>query len=244
MSLIGILPAAGAGTRLAPFRYPKELLPVVFSPSADGTVQPRLAIERALEVMACAPVDRAVVVIADWKLDLVRVLGDGRAHGVPVAYVHRAEPRGLPDAIDAAWPWVADRPCALVLPDTVFEPRDALDRIARTLLTEGLDLVLAVFPTDRPHALGPVRHDSDGEVQAVLDKPSGPCPPNTWGAAAWSGRFGRWLHAHVDGDVDVPLGTWFDRARAAGMRVRAVPFPEGRYIDVGTARALAELLAT
>ena len=34
------------------------------------------------------------------------------------------------------------------------------------------DLVLGVFPTDRPEQLGPIRIDADGRVVAVQDKPA------------------------------------------------------------------------
>ena len=33
---VGVLPAAGRGSRLAPLRYPKELLPITYEPAPGG----------------------------------------------------------------------------------------------------------------------------------------------------------------------------------------------------------------
>lgn len=236
---IGLVPAAGAGVRLRPFRYPKELLPVALEPAEDG-VRPVLAVEFALRALARAGVRRTLVVVSDPKLDLVRLLGTGEGLGLDVAYVHQGEPLGLAHALARCVPWVGDAPCCLVLPDTAFAPEDAVARVVERL-RDGADLVLGVFPTDRPEQLGPVDHDGD-VVRRVLDKPERTDLRNTWGVAAWGPAFTRVLAAFAEGRPDRPVGEAFEEAVRAGLAVRAVPFPDGRYHDLGTTRGLAELL--
>lgn len=223
--MVGILPAAGLGTRLGS-RVCKELLVVDF----DGQ-RPVTAAEHALDAFADAGADRAIVVVADHKLELVRVLGPGDR--LPIAYVHRA-PRGLADAVAAALPWVGDETVCLALPDTRFRPADAVARVHDELVASGADLVLGVFPTERPEALGPVRVD-DGVVREVLDKPASTELRNTWGVAAWGPRFSALLS---NTDTDASIGLVFDDAVKSGLVVRALEFADGHYLDVGDPRVV------
>ena len=78
---IGLLPAGGAGTRLAPFRYPTELLPVAYEASPGGTggegangIKPRVVAEFALSAFARAGVKRCLVIVAPWKTELMHYL--------------------------------------------------------------------------------------------------------------------------------------------------------------------------
>jgi glucose-1-phosphate thymidylyltransferase len=229
---IGILPAAGLATRLGSPGLPKELLPVVFD-ELEGGLRPVPVIEHTLQSMAEAGVERAYVVIAAHKLELVRVLGAGQA--LPVAFVCQPDPVGLTDAVLCALRWCEDQTVCLALPDTWFEPTNALAAL-RPVLT-GADLVLGVFPTEHPHELGPVRFDGQRVVE-VLDKPVSTDLRNTWGIAAWTPRFSTLLREADPG----PIGYAFQQAVEAGLRVRAVWFPRGRFTDVGTARSLRDLV--
>jgi len=234
---IGVIPAAGLGTRLGPLGYPKELLPIL-ERSTDAGVMAQPIVIASLEQLERAGVIDAVVVIAESKLEIARVLGE-RAAGVSLAYVLRNVPRGLADALDATRAWTRDRDVCLALPDTLIAPADALARVVAELHASGADLVLGVFPTEHPEQLGPVRIAGDGSVVEILDKPAQTDVRNTWGLAAWSPRFTALLHEAVAATSSVVLGDVFQRALATGLVVRAVAFPDGWFIDVGTPAGLA-----
>ena len=234
---IGLLPAAGVGSRLGALGYPKELLPITFG----GAATPRPVLHASLEQMQRAGITQCVVVIAEWKLDLVRVLGE-RVGDVALAYVVRSIPRGLADAIVGTAPWLAGRDVCLALPDTLVAPADAIAQVRADKDASGADLVLGVFPTDEPERLGPVRVGADGSVLEVLDKPAATDLRNTWGVALWSPRFSDLLAAAVRAEPSVVLGAVFQRAVTAGLRVRAVPFASGQFLDVGTPGGLAAAL--
>ena len=244
-NFIGILPAAGTASRLRPFRYPKELLPIVFAPDPPRGLRPVLAIEYALRAMGAAEIERCLVVIADWKTEVVRLLGDGQELGMRLAYLHRDVPRGLADAVDAGYPWFGDHSVCLALPDTIFRPLSALKALKDELTATGADVVLGVFPTHQPQQLGPVRADEDGRVLAVFEKPPQTDLRNTWGIAAWSPRFSRFLHERLSATGvpdDLSLGPVFHEAVREGLAVRAVTFVGGAYCDVGKAENIASLL--
>jgi glucose-1-phosphate thymidylyltransferase len=235
---VALLPAAGAAARVG--GGPKELVPVVLEPAAGGLV-PVPALAHAVGTCARAGIDRAVIVVSPARLESVRWLGDGAALGVAVAWVVQPEPLGLTDAVLRGLAWTGGERVALVLPDTLHAPADALARV----LAEGGDVTLGVFPTDHPEELGPVAI-GDGRVTAVLEKPTGPCPANTWGLMALSPRFQAWLADRVARSPDlgrVSIGLHADAALRAGLDVRAVVFPDGRYRDLGTPRSLADWVA-
>lgn len=228
---LGIVPAAGAGLRLRPFRYPKELLPVAMTQTPDG-IRPVLAVEFALRTLVDAGCEQIVVAIHPDKLDLVRLIADGAAFDTQVAFVVQPEPRGLTDAVQRCLRWAHGRRCVLQLPDTLFRPAS----LPRDLLASGADLALGVFPTDRPEHLGPVRHH-DGVVTEVQDKPASTDLRNTWGVAAWGPAFSELALAADPAD---PIGVAFQQAVEGGLDVRA--FEGERYHDIGTARSLADLV--
>ncbi|GGO27220.1 nucleotidyltransferase [Microbispora rosea subsp. aerata] len=234
---IGLVPAAGRGTRLAPLRYPKELLPIVYEP-ADGGSRLRPVAEHALESVARAGAGRAIVVVAPWKLEVVSYLGDGSHLGLDLAYLFQEQARGLAHALDLAREWTRGGNVMFVMPDTIFTPSDALTRLRDTYEETGADLALAVFPTPDAHRLGPVVLYGDRRqwVRRVFDKPAEPPVMNTWGAAIWGDAFADLLHEGLrrDDAAEPVIGHYFDLAVRNGLKVAAVPFDDGSFQDVGT----------
>jgi glucose-1-phosphate thymidylyltransferase len=234
---------------LRPFNYPKELLPVRFEAANGGTeIVPTLVIEHSLAAMQRAGVDFCVVVTSESKPEILRYLGDGSRYGLQLAYLVQAQQMGLAHAIHQAHFLVSSFGCncCLALPDTVFQPLEAIQIVRQDLESHEADLVLGVFPTERPNDLGPVRIDADGKMEAVYDKPSKTDLNNTWAIAAWTPRFSNLVHeqitrAHAQ---EVILGEVFDLAIRTGMPCRAVLFPEGTFHDLGTPFGLASILRT
>ncbi|MDP9266865.1 MAG: sugar phosphate nucleotidyltransferase [Acidobacteriota bacterium] len=244
---VGIVPAAGLGMRLRPFRYPKELLPVLFTPesanNSDTSTRPMLAAEYSLLAMQGAGIHRVLVIVADWKLEIVRCLGSGKALGVELAYINQEEPRGLADAVNSSFAWIIDESVCLCLPDSVFQPVTAVKSLCSYIDETKADLALGVFPTTEPQHLGPVSFAADGAVEEVLEKPVSGTLRNTWGIAVWRPRFSRFLNDTLAGDCccEISLGEVFNRAVKAGLDVRALYFPDGRYLDIGRMNTLTSL---
>jgi glucose-1-phosphate thymidylyltransferase len=247
--LIGVLPAAGRGSRLLPFRYPKELLPVAFEPRRDppGGLQPRVVSECAIEAFVLAGVTRCLLIVAPWKLEVVSYFGGGEDFGVEIAYLCQEEARGLPHALELARPWTADGHVAFAMPDTIAQPRDCLAQLWDLYRAQSADLALGLFPTDEAERLGPVL--TEGEVVlSVYDKCPRPPVQNTWGVAIWGPAFTELLHCGVQQNgapgPEPVLGSFFDLAVRLGMRVRAMFFAEGAYADLGTPHGIQCCLQT
>jgi len=244
--VIGILPAAGLGSRLKSLHYPKELMPIGFHSVNGGTeIRPYLVIEHSLDAMRYAAVSGCIVVISDRKTDIVRTLGDGNAVEVPLIYAVQANPYGLANAIDCAFAWVGDdTDSCMALPDTIFSPIDAIAQVLAHLRETECDLCLGVFPTETPEELAPVNFRTDGRVYRIVDKPPTGGPKNTWGVAAWSPRFSKFMHEALTTPFANPLilSQYFNDAVAQGFDVRALYFSDGSFSDLGTPRGLAKLL--
>jgi len=244
---VGVIPAAGRGTRLLPFRYPKELFPIAYDDSSlqNGDVQLRIVCQDALDSLSAADIDEAYVIISDQKFEVMRFLSNGQEFGVNLAYLHQREINGLPFAIDCAYNWVKERTSVLLLPDTLLEPRDALRRAIAFLDKKKADVVLGVFPTDHPEELCSVDFDPDGRVRGLYDKDASRGIMNTWGFVVWSPAFTAHLHAFVNDVVNLPgreltLADVITAALETRLSVFAFPIDGGKFMDIGKSSSLIE----
>ena len=247
---VGILPAAGMGSRLRPFRYPKELLPITYEALHQPFrgIRPRVVSEFALETFKLAGVDNCYVIIAPWKLEMINYFGDGSTFDVSLSYLYQEEAGGLPPAIDIAYPWVRDANVVFAMPDTIVRPRECVRDIKTMMLQSNADVVLGVFPTKEAKRLGPVIIGGDTAVK-VYDKCDSPPADNTWGVAAWGPRFTELLHDGLrkfrqsgSQSSEPVLGHFFEQAIQERMRVRAIEFPGGSFSDIGTPSGIRSCL--
>jgi glucose-1-phosphate thymidylyltransferase len=242
---VGILPAAGLGSRLTPFSGLKELLPIYVDVDETVGVRPRLLIEHAVAAMAIAGIEVCVIVVSPLKSEILKYLGAGPPGGPRLFYVVQPNPTGLVSAIAMAHGLIGSSGfnACLALPDSLFSPHDAISRVKNDLLAGNADVVLGVFPTDRPRDLGPVAVGKGGAVTKVWDKPARPRRQNTWGVVSWRPSFYNLLAQQATLEHIVTLGETFEAARREGLTVRALEFPGGCYHDLGTPAALTGVLA-
>jgi glucose-1-phosphate thymidylyltransferase len=238
---IGIVPAAGRATRLPGCTGSKELLPIGETTTPNGR-RPKAVSEYLVDALVAADVHRVCVVIAPDKHDILRYYGSGERHGVEIAYVCQETPTGMADAIDLAYPWIRDGTVFMGMPDTLFRPADAFAQLRPFYERERADLALVVCPTEEPTRLGPVMFDAAGRVREVMDKPAVAPHNNVWVVAMWGPAFTEFLHAQLaerpPSDGEVALGSIFQTGVERGLRVRALPFADGVYIDAGTMEGL------
>jgi glucose-1-phosphate thymidylyltransferase len=235
--MLGIIPAAGAGSRIQPLAFSKELLPV--GTRLDGGVErPRAVSEYLVERLLIAGATRLCFVIAPGKYDILGYYG-GQIEGIPVCYAVQETPLGLCDAIFRALPFASDEETVAVgLPDTVWFPRDGL----QTLPEDKLAFLL--FPVRQPRLFDAVTLDENGRVTQIEVKC--PNPSSTWVWGAWRAPVSvlRDLHELWCNRErhDQYFGTLVNEYIAAGGE--AVGRRSGTsYVDVGTVHGYREALA-
>jgi glucose-1-phosphate thymidylyltransferase len=243
--LVGIIPAAGKGSRIAPLPGSKEVFPIGFSDRTIEGVQkrcPKVVSQYLIDRMIVAGVTHIHIVISEGKWDIMRYYGDGTSFGVNISYLLVEEMIGMPFTLNIAFPWVRGATVIFGMPDTIFKPIDAFSQMLTQHRKLKSDLTLGLFPTDQPWRLSMVKFDEENRVVSVTDKPTTSELRYTWGCGCWGVRFTELLNHHLQERKQQPgevvLADYFNMAIADGLTVRALAFNEGEYIDIGSPQDL------
>jgi dTDP-glucose pyrophosphorylase len=232
----GIVPAAGAGSRIQPLAFSKELLPV--GSRLEGEAErPRAVSEYLVERMILGGADRICFVIAPGKSDILEYYGN-RSCPAHISFTVQQKPAGLCDAVFQALPLIPPTEHVIVgLPDTIWFPEDAL----RMLGDDPLSFLL--FPVNRPERFDAVLTDDSGRVQEVRVKQANPGSPWIWGAFKLSGQTMRELYDLwcQRNRVDEYIGTLVNAYLASGGSAVGVRAGEA-YVDVGTLHGYREAI--
>lgn len=226
--MLGIIPAAGRGSRIQPLGFSKELLPV--GSRRDGLGErPRAVSEYLVQRMIAGGADKLCFVIGPGKSDILEYYGGGYGE-IPAIFVVQPEPAGLCDAIFQAVSLVQpDEPVLIGLPDTVWYPADGFCDLPDDLLS------FLLFPVDRPEFFDAVVLDESGTVREIQVKQQGAQSNWIWGAFKMPGCVLRDLYAlwRAREREDEYFGTLVNAFLAAGGRAIGVKAGTA-YVDVGT----------
>ena len=224
----GIIPAAGAGSRIQPLAFSKELLPVGSRKHGEEE-RPRAVSEYLVERMLRAGASKLCFVISPGKSDILEYYGAG-AWGAEIAYVVQPSPAGLCDAIFRAAPLIPQtEPVVIGLPDTIWSPVDALTQVPDDVLS------FLLFPVEHPEFFDAVVTDAGGQVESIAVKRADAASNWIWGAMKMPGRVFHALHRlwlrpeRGDEYFGTLVNAWIAQGGHA-MGVRAGT----EYVDVGT----------
>jgi glucose-1-phosphate thymidylyltransferase len=226
--MLGIVPAAGRGSRIQPLGFSKELLPVG-SRVDGGAERPCAVSEYLVERMVAAGADKICFVIGPGKSDILEYYAGGYGRAATL-YVVQPSPAGLCDALFRAEPLVhPEEPVLIGLPDTIWFPAEGFS----ALPDDRLGFLL--FPVDHPEHFDAVVLDDAGRVREIEVKRPGASSSWIWGAIKMPGRVFSELAAlwRAREGRDEYLGTLVNAFLAEGGE--AVGVKAGRaYVDVGT----------
>jgi dTDP-glucose pyrophosphorylase len=232
----GIIPAAGAGTRIQPLAFSKELLPVG-SRFEGQTERPRAVSEYIVERMIRAGATRICFVISPGKSDILEYYGAG-VGPARLCYVVQPQPAGLCDALFCALPLIpAHEPVVVGLPDTIWFPEDGFCSLPLD------ELAFLLFPVAQPELFDAVLTDEEGRVREIRVKSREPVSHWVWGAFQIPASVMLRLHALWcrRGRVDEYVGTLVNAYLAEGGRARGVRAGNA-YVDVGTLNGYREAI--
>ncbi len=239
--IIGLIPAAGRGTRIGPLPCSKEVYPVGFASTDGGRRVPKAVCQYLLEKMRVAGIVKAYVVLREGKWDIPASLGDGATAGMHLAYLMVGISFGVPFTLDQAYPFVRGSLVALGFPDTWFGAHDAFARLLARQTATRADVVLGLFPTDRQEKVDMVDVDKAGRVRRIVIKPRQTDLHYAWGIAVWSPAFTEFLHEYVavrrESAGQAPELFVGDAVQAAinqGMQVESVQVDDEPFLDIGT----------
>ena len=145
--VIGLVPAAGRATRIAPLPCSKELYPIGFRPVDGGrSVRAKAACHHLLEKMRFAGIAKAYIVLGKNKWDIPNYFGNGLMLDMNLAYLTLSASSGAPYTLDEAYPFVRHSVIAFGFPDIVFEPDDAFVRLLARQRQSEACVTLGLFP--------------------------------------------------------------------------------------------------
>jgi glucose-1-phosphate thymidylyltransferase len=196
--------------------------------------------------MRLAGVRKAYIVLRDGKWDIPTYFGDGSMLDMNLAYLMMRLPYGAPYTADQAVPFLHNCLVAFGFPDILFRPDDAYCQLLQRQAATHADIVLGVFPADRPDTMDMVDVDEDGWVRSLVIKPPRTTLRYAWILAVWTPVFTRYQHEflkkhlqEVDGSrgaqqEELAVGHVIQAAIQDGMRGQVVVFPDHGYLDIGT----------
>lgn len=226
--MLGIIPAAGAGTRIQPLAFSKELLPV--GGRLDGSLErPRAVSEYLIERMTIAGADKICFVISAGKSDILEYYGGGKVNSAEFIFVVQPQPAGLCDAIfHAASVVTPNESVAIGLPDTIWFPENGLAALPDD------ELSFLLFPVEQPQFFDAVVTDGE-RVLEIQVKQADARSHWIWGAFKMPGHIFHELHRlWIERQrKDEYFGTLVNAFIAKGGRVSGIRAGES-YVDVGT----------
>lgn len=232
----GIIPAAGAGSRIQPLAFSKELLPVG-SRLDEHTERPRAVSEYLVERMILGGATKLCFVISPGKSDILTYYGGGLG-AADAAYVVQPRPAGLCDAIFRALPLVhPDEPVLVGLPDTIWFPENGFERLPDDALS------FLLFPVEHPEFFDAVVTDDEGRVQEIQVKSQQARSSWVWGAFKMPGAVLHELHRlwRARGCSDEYMGTLVNAYLERGGEAHGIRAGEA-YVDVGTLHGYREAI--
>lgn len=257
--VIGLIPAGGRATRIAPLPCSKELYPIGFRQAGEGqSLRPKVVCHYLLEKMKLAGAAKAYIILRQGKWDIPAYLGDGAMLDMHLAYLMMNLPFGAPYTLNQAYPFVQDALIAFGFPDIIFQPEDAFVHLLAHQTTTNADIVLGLFPADQSQKMDMVDLDEKGQVRQIVIKPLQTHLRYTWIIAVWTPIFTRFMHEYLaaaqSGTAQDKTGNALPKQRElfvgdviqaaiqTGLQVETLLFPDGHYLDIGTPEDLAKAL--
>jgi len=232
-NLIGLIPAAGSGTRLN-LPFPKELYPLhqfnKYKPVANFMV----------DSLVQTGIRHIIFVINETKHQLLGYFGSGKNFGCDFSYVvqdkisnGQSTSPGLADALASAYHIIREKTVLFGMADTIMSPKNAI-RIGLNALNTYVDMTMCLFPTQYPEKFGMVSINDEGQVLQIVDKPKATHLKFMWGCIIWRPVFTEYLFSKVRKENIGDFADLLNQAISDGIKINSVKFTDGKFIDFGT----------
>ncbi|MCC7428530.1 MAG: glucose-1-phosphate thymidylyltransferase RfbA [Alphaproteobacteria bacterium] len=162
----GIVLAGGSGTRLYPLTIAtsKQLLPVFDKPMVYYPIS---------TLMLAGIRDILVITTPEDGPQFQRLLGDGAALGLNIAYATQARPEGIAQAFLIGRDFIGGAPSALALGDNILYG-DSLGAVLKSASEPRLGATVFAYWVRDPERYGVAEFDTEGRAVSIEEKPKAP----------------------------------------------------------------------
>jgi glucose-1-phosphate thymidylyltransferase len=249
--VVGLIPAGGKATRLAPLPCSKEMFPLGFRPVGEGqSLRPKVVSHYLIEKMKFAGICKAYFVLAPGKWDIPAYFGDGSLLSMHLAYLMLGAPFGVPFTLDQAYPFVRRDIVAFGFPDILFGCEDGFSKLLVRQAVSHSDITLGLFPANHSFSKEDrVDFNDDGEVREIILRPSQSDLRYSWAIAVWNPTFTQFLHDYVadnklaaERTSELSAGHAIQEALRTRLRVVGMILSEEPYLDIGSPEGLREAI--
>jgi len=254
--IVGLIPAGGVGSRIAPLPMSKELFPIGFQAmKGKGVLKPKVVSHYLLDKFAKAGIRKTFIIIRHGKWDIPAYYRDGASVNMHLGYLMMKDPFGPPFTLDQAYPFVQNQIVAFGFPDILFGPEDVFQQLLRRLSSEQSDVILALYKAHNPQMMDMVDIRGNGKVHGIYLKPSKTNLKLAWLCAVWTPVFTDFMHKFLQiykknivkrdeankktkKQKDLTVGAVLQAGIKKGLKVYGVTFPKAKYLDIGTPQGL------
>lgn len=165
--IVGLIPAAGGGTRMFPFAraVPKEMYPILG----------KSVIEHCIENLREGGINKIYMVVGHQKGSLMDYVGDGSFFDVRVSYIYQMQRGGLGHAILQGDKWL-NTTFVTLLGDSFIEPKSEINSLINLHKEKKPIATVLLFEVDDPTGYGVVKfkdlENSKGEIEKLFEKPN------------------------------------------------------------------------
>lgn len=162
--MIGVVPAAGSGTRMMPFTRanPKELFPI-------GR---KAVIDHVIESLKSADINKVFIIVGSHKGAIIDHVGSGgKENKISIGYVFQEERLGLAHAIYQVKSWV-DSDFLVHAGDSFIHPKEELKNAVKLHEKEKPFATILVTEMADPTHHGIVKVDENCFITAAIEKPT------------------------------------------------------------------------
>ncbi|GHA80256.1 nucleotidyltransferase family protein [Pontibacter akesuensis] len=249
--IVGLIPAAGQGSRLAPIPCSKELFPVGFAAHPEhGAPHPKVVSQYLLEHMQRAGAAQVYFILRKGKWDIPDYFGDGSQLGLQLGYLIMQRPYGTPYSLDQSYGFVQGKQVVFGFPDILFTPEDAFAQLLQQQSETQADVVLGCFKVTDPSKWDVVDLAENGQVKHIIRKPAHSALIYGWAIACWGPRFTEFMHLYLQQEEaelyasgrELSVGEVVQAAIKEGLLVQSLCFDSGSCLDVGTPEDLRKAI--
>lgn len=225
--MIGVIPAAGKGTRLN-LPFSKELLPLLDKKIYFPVIQ------NSIEAMIGVGINRIVIVVSHHKSDLIKFLGNGSRFSVQLLYVIQEEATSLPQALLEAIKITDKEDILFLMPDTLILPNDFL-KVFFDQINTAFSINLGCFKSELVHKFAMIS-ENNNIVDFIEEKNPKSKLKWMWGFWYWKESFSQHIR---DFDFSIKNDTEWTLSDVAKAYIdkrdiHAVLLENFSYRDLGT----------